>query len=47
MIRSRDDDIDYIIKDAQQKAPNTAMHVVNLLALICKAVRDLQKTNAT
>jgi len=45
----RDDDIDQIVKAARQSPPVTAdgMHIVAMLALICRAIRDLDRRNAT
>jgi hypothetical protein len=45
---NRDDDIEQIIRRAQQTSPDQmGLQIVVMLALICKAVRDLQRKNAT
>lgn len=47
MRSSRDDDIDEVVSSARERSPNVTLHIVVLLSLICKAVRDLRRTNAT
>jgi hypothetical protein len=48
-MKDRDDDIEQIIKSARENPSVTAdgLHIVLMLSLLCKAVRDLQPRNAT
>jgi hypothetical protein len=46
-MQDRDDDLDYLITEAKRDTNASTVYIVVMLSLICKAVRDLQRRNAT